>query len=470
MAKRKRKVLLIGTTGYQRTREDLRVDCYDWAKVSGIKNIRDFDTIILDLLTLASAESRAAISWIDFFKRLDFAGAMDVLVNGGAFIIIGDPRFRVKLSGEDKEEADVPFLHWTGIKFAWDSEPGDTVIFANDYSHRQYADYISRLNKWQYSLSACELDKEKLSDRFNMQYLSEHSMSIRINKDAFCKNRYANALAFILRCELVRKGYDSTNVLQTYGPLIFLHEISLSHDETVQRVLTDICGIETDLPEPEWISEFSAPGQKAIDEEIRRIEGQIESAVKALEKANAQKQEYRKCLKLLYEREFALEPVVRDILRGLGAHVEDPTEKNKEDGWIVVKVGDETYEGVLEIKSTRSDTFGEDGRKQLLDWIDRGRTLRGKHYKGLFIGNSSVDKPIREHAWAFPDSWTKAAELSQICAFKTEDLYVFHLLNARGKLSLDEFWKDVFETNGVLDMKKYRDALAPKEKSAEQGD
>lgn len=470
MAERKHKVLLIGITGYQRIRKDLRVDCCDWAKVSGIKNIRDFDMIILDLLTLASAKSRAAISWNDLFKRLDFTAAMDVLVNGGTFIVIGDPRFRVKLSRKGKEEAEVPFLHWTGIKFTWDSEPGDTVIFADDYSHRRYVDYISRLNKWQYSLSACELDEERLSDRFNMQYMSEHKLSIRINKDAFCENRYAKSLAFILRFEFVQKRYDSMNVLQTYGPMLFLPEISLSHDETIQRVLTDICGIETDLPEPEWISEFSAPGQKAIDDQIRHIEGQIESAEKALEKANAQKQDYRKCLKLLYEREFALEPVVRDILRGLGAHLEDPTEKNKEDGWIVVKVGDVTYEGVLEIKSTRSDTFGEDGRKQLLDWIDRGRTLRGKNYKGLFIGNSSVDKPIGERAWAFPDSWTKAAELSQICAFKTEDLYILHLLNARGKLSLDEFWKSVFETNGVLDMKKYWDALAPKEKSAGQGD
>ena len=270
-----------------------------------------------------------------------------------------------------------------------------------------------------------------------------------------------------MRCELVREGYDSTQVLKTYGPIIFLPEVSLTHDETLQRVLTDICGIETDLPEPEWISKLKTPGQKMIDEKIRSIETQIESAVEDLAKANDQKAECRKCLKLLYEREFALEPAVRDILRGLGAHVEDPADKNKEDGWIVVKVGDRTYEGVLEIKSTRRDTFGEDGRKQLLDWIDRGRTLRSKNYKGLFIGNSSVDKPLGERAWAFPDNWMKSAELSQICAFKTEDLYVFHLLNARSQLSLDDFWKEVFETNGVLDMKKYWDALNPKEKSSE---
>lgn len=173
-------------------------------------------------------------------------------------------------------------------------------------------------------------------------------------------------------------------------------------------------------------------------------------------------------MKLLYEREYALEPVARDILRGLGAHVEDPAEKNKEDGWIVVKVTDTTYEGVLEIKSTRSDQFGEDGRKQPLDWIDRGRTLRGKNYKGIFIGNSAVDKPMKERSWAFNDSWTKAAELSGICAMKTEDLYVIYLLKSRGEIDLDSFWKELFGTSGIFDMTKHWEMLSPKdEKSSE---
>jgi len=119
----------------------------------------------------------------------------------------------------------------------------------------------------------------------------------------------------------------------------------------------------------------------------------------------------------------------------------------------------------LEIKSTKSDTFSEEDRKQLLDWIDRGRTLRQKNYKGIFIGNSAVDKPHKERHWAFSDSWSKSAELSEICALKTEDLYSLHLLNARGKMDRDKFWRDLFETNGIFDMKNYRDALSLKEET-----
>ena len=88
---------------------------------------------------------------------------------------------------------------------------------------------------------------------------------------------------------------------------------------------------------------------------------------------------------------------------------------------------------------------------------------------GIFVGNSAVDKPLRERPWAFNDNWTKAAKLSGICALKTEDLYVVHLLKARGIISMDEFWQDLFETNGVLDMKKYLEMLAPKEHTETKG-
>ena len=192
---------------------------------------------------------------------------------------------------------------------------------------------------------------------------------------------------------------------------------------------------------------FNVPGQKPIDEKIAQIRDVLAEQQTALEKAIVERTAARTCLKLLYEREFALEPVVRNIFRQLGAEVQEPTEKNKEDGWIAIQVAETTYEGVLEIKSTKNDQFGEDGRKQLLDWIDRGRTLRDKNYKGIFIGNSAVTKPLKtlsDRPVAFSDSWKKAAALSQICAMKSEELYLIYLLHKQGKLNLDDFWTKLF--------------------------
>jgi hypothetical protein len=249
-------------------------------------------------------------------------------------------------------------------------------------------------------------------------------------------------------------SYDRDQVC-SYGPILFLPDVGLDEDEILQLVLRDFCDAATDLPEPAWVSGFNAPGQKAIDEKVSQIQTIIVEQTSALEKAIQDRAEARSCLKLLYEREFGLEPVVRDILRQLGAKVEDPVEKNKEDGWLTIEVGGVVYEGVLEIKSTKSDQFGEDGRKQLLDWIDRGRTLRQKNYKGIFIGNSAVTTPLKDRPDAFSDSWKKAAALSQICVVKSEHLYFIHVLNSQKKVNLEGFWAQLFSTNGIFDIGMY---------------
>lgn len=459
---------MIGAKGYQQTGEGVRVDCCLWSALKSLDNIRDYDRIILDLLELQDENARKGIDWTSFHEQLNFPNAIDVLTNGGSIIIVGDPRFMVPGPKTDKPEdpapRDEPFLKWTGIKFNWDPEPGDTVRFADDYEHRRYEQYVSKLKRWTYSLAKCDIDREMLPQQFNVEYMKQKNIDIGLKRDFFCVNRYRHALAFTLRFQyLGRERHEESKVLDTHGPFIFLPAISLSADETRQLIFADICDVQASIPEPEWINLYSAPGQSKVDDEIKKIDTDLEAVQNKLQEAKERRAKTRECLKLLYEREFALEPVAREILRGLGAHVEDPSESNKEDGWIVVRIGDKTYEGVLEIKSTRGDQFGEDGRKQLLDWIDRGRTLREKNFKGIFIGSSAVDKPLKERPWAFSDSWTKAAALSGICALKTEDLYVVHLLNAKGAVELDRFWEDLFGTNGVFDMKRYWDMLSPKE-------
>ena len=157
-----------------------------------------------------------------------------------------------------------------------------------------------------------------------------------------------------------------------------------------------------------------------------------------------------------------MEPIVRDVLCVLGAKVEDPIEKNKEDGWIK-EINGKEYKGVLEIKSTRLDHFNEDGRKQLLDWVNRGITLRNIQYKGIFIGNSAIEKPVEDRPFAFSDSWEKAAELGKFCAMKTEHLYIIYKLNCEDKINIDAFWETVFNTNGIFDLKKYLESQGIKD-------
>ena len=79
---------------------------------------------------------------------------------------------------------------------------------------------------------------------------------------------------------------------------------SLDEDETLQIVLSDICDIQTDIPEPEWVKYYIAPGQDKIDKKIITIENEMTALQERLDKTHDEKENIRKCLKLLYEREY----------------------------------------------------------------------------------------------------------------------------------------------------------------------
>lgn len=161
--KRQNKVLVIGAKGLSNSGDDLAVHCCDWSKIKSISNIRDYDTLILNLLSINDSRSRAAIDWSVFASIFRFSSTMDILLNGGVIIILGDPRFDIDLAtaatSKEKRPAEIPFLQWTGINYQWDDSPGDTVVFNDDWDHRKYENYATSLKKWRYSLRHCFLNR-----------------------------------------------------------------------------------------------------------------------------------------------------------------------------------------------------------------------------------------------------------------------------------------------------------------------
>jgi hypothetical protein len=245
--------------------------------------------------------------------------------------------------------------------------------------------------------------------------------------------------------------------------MVFLPEVELPEDEALMVVLRDLCGVESGLPGPEWLEQFTVPGQDVIDKNIQRIKGGLTQGLKDLQSQEAQREKVRGCLKLLYDRGDSLAEAVRDVLRSLDAEVEEAQERGKEDGWVVVRVGPHVFQGVLEVKGTKNDQFDETGIRQLLDWRRRGVELREKKYKGVFIGNSAVEKLPGERPWPFADNWTQSLQLHEMVALTTTDLYALHILNSGGRLDKQAFWQRLFATNGIFDIKTLTKAVAPKD-------
>lgn len=74
-----RKVALIGAKGYEHATEGLRADCFTWANLHKISNIRDFDTIIINLLSLKDEKVRKEVNWNEFCSTVLFFLTMNPL-------------------------------------------------------------------------------------------------------------------------------------------------------------------------------------------------------------------------------------------------------------------------------------------------------------------------------------------------------------------------------------------------------
>jgi len=461
---RPRKIALIGAQGYAQESPDLRVDCFPWDKINTITNLRDYDILLLNLLSLEKV-GVGGVDWSSFIEVLNPGVTIEILRPGGFIFIIGDPRFSItRKSLVDNEDIERPFLNWTGLIFHWDNQPGDTVIPLNPRDYPLYQEYLKNLKQWEYSLVRCELNLEVFGRMYDFDSLHARKMQLKISERHLCQNRYNRALAFLINIRFDQERRDQFGdqevvTVETFSPIVFLPKTELDEDETLTLVLRDLCGVESKLPEPEWIAELEAPGQEDVDKETRRIETEIEKLVGGLRATQAKREKVRACLELLYQRGESLEKTVKEIMKGLGAQIEEPDTPGKEDGWITVQIEDNTFEGVLEVKSTKNPQFDQTGLRQLLDWISRGVEMRQKKYKGIFVGSNAVEKPIKDRPEAFNDDWRKSAELHNIVALKVEDLHLAHVLNASGQLDCNEFWRNLFGTCGIFDSSPYSDML-----------
>jgi hypothetical protein len=434
---RTKKIALIGATGYEYASPEARVECFAWDRLQKATNLADYDAVVIDLLSLQDKEHLDG----DALRRaLDIRTVQEVLgKRDGAFYVLGDPRFPVKWRSAEGEQS-APFLYWTGVEFAWDERPGDTVERYWQASSRPFKPFVDALSRWHYSLAAARPEPEGFAEFWNVEYLRSIGYQPAVYVNAICDNSYGNHLVFSVSHarEMVMPQYGrlvsgKREVLS--GPIYFLPENKFSEEQALEFVLRDLCGADVSAPEPEWVSEFVAPCQEKVDRELAELEARIVELIEDRDCKVEELAEVRKPLKLLYETGAALEEAVQSLFEALGAEVEPPEEdRTKEDGWVTVRVGDETFESVLEVKGVKTKQFNLEGLRQLADWIERGITYRSKTYTGIFVGNSSREDPPRRRIWPFHKNWVEQAELRGYAVIRTEDLYTLYLLDRTGRL------------------------------------
>lgn len=462
-----KKILIIGSSAYEKFDSEVRIDCYSWQKIGEIKNPRDYHTLIIDLLSISDEKPRSQVPWDEVHLKLSIYTSTQIAKRGGQVVFIGDPRFRIPGPKEipaRHSNINIPFLKWTGLKFDWDNSSGDTIYAVSDNS--KYEQYLKRLSQWNYSLKGVVIDESMMGQRIDFQKLNQKGIAVSLLTTKLCTNLSMYALAFKVLLEYYKDEKTRYEIRKKLfyaaGPVIFLPRIDASEDETLEIVLRDICGVIISLPEPQWIHQYIAPGQETVDKEISDYNGKIEKAKVGLEKCEKERTEVRRPLRLLYGTGIDLQDIVWEVLETLGAKVERPEKSNEEDGWLSVEIDGQVHEGVLEVKSTRSNPFNKSGIRQLGEWVARAAVDRDKEHKGIFIGNNSFDRAIKNRKPPFSLNVEQAVRTLHICALTTEYLYKIYWLKLSKKLDISGFWSDVFQTNGIFPIEKYFSGAIPK--------
>jgi hypothetical protein len=201
---------------------------------------------------------------------------------------------------------------------------------------------------------------------------------------------------------------------------------------------------------PAWLDAITAPGQAPVDAAIEILTKTMVETETALETKVSEREILRSCLAVLYQSGPALEIAVKNMLTEMGAQITEPIKSGNEDGWITADLDGEILEGVLEIKSVRKASFDIDGLRQVNDWVVSALMETAKRYKGIFIGNHLINKEPSQRSNPFSSQWESRCQMLQIAALSTTTLFKAYRLIKDGQLDPGEFWRRLFQTNGIF--------------------
>lgn len=151
---------------------------------------------------------------------------------------------------------------------------------------------------------------------------------------------------------------------------------------------------------------------------------------------------------LLYEKgKDALEPVVRDVLRSLGARVEELAVEGIEDG--LVFYGE--LAAVLEVKGRRHQVKQDDVRQVSQSAAD-AKLRDGREYKPLIVANAYAETHPDERGDPIAPNAKTFAVNGGVAILTTVQLYDALRRSQAGGFDVESFWRSVFNAEGLAEL------------------
>ncbi len=428
-----RRILILGSARHTRL-----VKAYEWDSLPPKLNVSDYDTVILNLEPFQNREYANGINvdlipvWSQF-ARLIFSRESEI-------VAIGSPEFALGANPY------LPPTWWLPVELTFVHETGQEIREVE----AEFSFYFDLVRSWSFYLEGV---RPKGSD-FTKAYVATGAPgadSIRQSVSALAGTRFQRAIGFkisFVALDTRNSPFDSQ--VGESGDVFWLPApTETSTVDGIDVILREKYGLRFEKTPPKWIGAFQLPAQLPLQEAVQEKESAIADLRKQLEADRLALAQTSRFLQLLYEQgEDVLEPVVRDALRGLGANVEDPGQKGREDGRLVDHLG---RRGMLEVKG-RSGSLRLSDVRELDNWVREAIANEKWQGKGLLIVNLQCDEDPRKRKDCIPPNCVEAARTFDIAIITTAQLFHALVLNQKGALDREAFWNRLFSAGGLSDL------------------
>jgi len=407
---------------------------FEWHDVSNTFNIADYECAILDLTPLADKEYGGAhhgnVPAAASVARLLFS-------QGGEIVIIGVPY------GLGVLQRILPKC------------PTYSVASGQEFTltNQDFAFYLNEVSHWDYHFelmlqSASEVDSVFRDTIFH----GSKVQNVELMRDPICLTRYNSEIAVQLRLKYTIDSPPEGLRDVLSGPLIWLPPpTKITSHAAIELLLRERYGIGAEKTEPEWIEPFRLPNQIPIEERISAIAAEIQQLQIEQEEEQRRLAEERKYLKLLYENGTPLEVIVRNSFGYLGAQVDVPEDRTREDARIKDAEG---RDYTVEIKGP-SKSASVMHVRQAADWVTRAKAEKVWGGKGILIVNAYGDDDPDDRDPAFPNTVAEAAARLKIALMTTIDLYNAVVALQEGTFDQTRFWRIINEREGICDFPEW---------------
>jgi hypothetical protein len=408
------------------------INSFPWNDIPTSLNVADFDIVVLNFtpLGLAATSETIDIGQIPSFRqfaRLIFSPASET-------IAIGDPFFHIGAN---------PYLEstwWLPFAPAFLRESGETITVAQ----AKYSFYIDHVRHW----SFCMAGWQEPNPPFFRDYMAAAGLprteNLRPRLTSIANNRYDRPIAF--EYDLVAESRGGGH-LGTSGKITWLPPTTeIGDGEAIPLLLKSLYGVLKEVTPPPWLSTYTLPAEVPLLQRIAGIQRDLDQLTRDLAQASDQLSATSRFKRLLYETgEGVLEPIVLDTLRILGAHIQQPPQKGKEDGRFLDPVG---RLATIEIKGRAGPLRVSDVR-QAHQWVADSLAYESRQSKGILIANLMKDAPPQDRDGAIPQNCRDLAQNFNICILTTTQLFKALASVQEGAFDSGGFWDAVSATAGV---------------------